>query len=119
MAEVANILISTGDIRREHNVLSIIFAAGMKKFGGKGFWKQISGKGIEFMTDEQYTEMLDQVYVSALHILKEKAAKAGADAVVNCKFDIEQITLQEKGMVSQGEALRIQVFVTGTAVKFV
>ena len=29
--------------------------------------------------------------------MKEKAVKAGADAVIHCKFDIEQITLQERG----------------------
>lgn len=114
MAKPESIIISTGGISRDHTIQSILFAVGLQKFGGKGIFK----KGVAFIKDSEYNEMIDQVYISALATLREKASKIGADAVIHCKFDIEQITLTEKGFMSEGEALRIQVFVTGTAVKY-
>lgn len=109
------IIISTGSISQEHTILQIVFAAGIQKFGGAGIFK----KGLMYITDGEYNQMLEQVYVAALEIFKHKGAQIGADAIIHAKFDIEQITLSEAGLVSAGEALRIQVFCTGTAVKFV
>lgn len=110
-----NIIIATGSIDKPNQVIDIIFAASQQKFGGKGFFN----KGVEFMTDEEYNKLLDTVYVNATKLIKKKASAIGADAIINCKFDIEQLTLTESGIMSSGEALRIQVFVTGTAVKYI
>lgn len=109
-----DIILSTGDIKRDYKILSIVFAAGIQKFGGKGFFKLDSG----YIKDKEYNEMIETVYASAIQIFKEKARAVGADAVVHCNFDIEQIELLEKGLVTAGgSALRIQVFCTGTAVQ--
>lgn len=110
-----SIVISTGGVSQEHSVLQIIFAAGVQEFGGKGFFT----RGVEFITDQEYNAMIEQVYNSAIDIFRTKAVKVGADAVIHSRFDIEQIELGERGLVTAGNALRIQVFCTGTAVKFV
>ena len=115
MAKPENIIISTGGIDNSHKIISIIFAAGIQKFGGKGMFK----KGLQYITDDEYNGLIEQVYASAITLFKEKASKVGADAIIHTKFDIEQITLTESGVISAGDALRIQVFCTGTAVKFV
>lgn len=111
---MSEIIISTGGIKENYKVLDVIFAASQKKFGGKGIFK----RGLEFMTDGDYNELLNEVYVSSTELIKTKAKKIGANAIINCKFDLEQLTVTEQGMMSKGEALRIQVFVTGTAVQF-
>lgn len=112
---MSEIIISTGDIKEEYQVLDVIFAASQQKFGGKGIFK----RGLDLMTDDEYNKLLDQVYISSTNLIREKASKIGASAIINCKFDLEQLTLTESGIMSQGQALRIQVFVTGTAVKFI
>ena len=109
------IVISTGSITQEHTILQIVFAAGIQKFGGAGIFK----KGLMYITDAEYNQMIEHVYVAAIDIFRDKAARIGADAIIHAHFDIEQITLTEAGLVTAGDALRIQVFCTGTAVKFV
>ncbi len=108
------IVLSTGDIKREYKILSVIFAAGVQKFGGKGLFASDSS----YISDTKYNEMIQEVYASAVRTFQEKAIAVGADAVIHCNFDIEQIELMEQGLVKSGNALRIQVFCTGTAVQF-
>lgn len=55
-----------------------------------------------------YTEMLDESQAQAVNVMMEKAAKMGADAIVNIRFSSSSIT--------QGGA---EILVAGTAVKFV
>ncbi len=110
-----SIIISTGSVSQDHSILQIIFAAGVQKFGGKGFLTPDSS----LMTDQQYNSMIEEVYNSAMDIFRNKAVAVGADAIIHARFDIEQIELAEKGLVTSGNALRIQVFCTGTAVKFI
>lgn len=110
----AALVISTGPVHTPHAILQIVFAAGIQKFGGKGLFTADSSA----LTDAKYNEMIEQVYVSAINTFRDKAARVGADAIIHAKFDIEQIELAEAGLVSVGNALRIQVFCTGTAVRY-
>jgi uncharacterized protein YbjQ (UPF0145 family)/DNA-directed RNA polymerase subunit RPC12/RpoP len=110
-----SIVISTGGIPNSYKILTIIFAAGVQKYGGKGLFTRDSNK----ISNKKYNTMIEEVYNNAISIFREKGAMVGADAIINSKFDIEQIELAEKGVVSEGNALRVQVFCTGTAVKFV
>ena len=110
---IDNVVLSTSTIDKPHQILDIVFSASQKKFGGKGL-----KKSLEFMSDKEYNEMLEEVYLSSTQMIKEKAAKVGADTVIGCNFDLEQLIITETGMLAgESEALRIQVFVTGTAVK--
>ena len=110
-----SIVISTGDIKREYKILSIVFAAGIRKYGGKGLLDGDSTR----LSNKKYNGLIQKVYNEAISVFREKAVKVGADAIIHAKFDIEQIELFEKGMVSSGNALRIQVFCTGTAVRYI
>jgi uncharacterized protein YbjQ (UPF0145 family) len=111
---IDNVVLTTSTIDKPHQILDIVFSASQKKFGGKGFKIQ----SLELMSDKEYNEMLEEVYLSSTQMLKEKAAKVGADAVIGCNFDLEQLIITETGMLAgDSEALRVQVFVTGTAVK--
>jgi|ETNmetMinimDraft_13_1059891.scaffolds.fasta_scaffold34459_2 uncharacterized protein YbjQ (UPF0145 family) len=112
-----NITISTGSIDKAHNILDIIFSAAQKKYGGKGFKAAVFS--LDTLSDVEYNTLLDEVYVSSIDILKKKATEIGADAVIDCKFDIEQLIIHEEGLMTSGDALRLQVFVTGTAVKYI
>ena len=110
-----SIVISTGDIKHEYKILSIVFSAGIRKYGGKGLLDGDSTR----LSNKKYNKLIQEVYNEAISVFREKAVKVGADAVIHAKFDIEQIELFEKGVVSSGNALRIQVFCTGTAVRYI
>lgn len=110
-----SIVISTGGLTREYRILTIIFAAGIQKYGGKGLFDGDASR----LSNKKYNSMIQSVYNEAISIFREKGVQAGADAIIHAKFDIEQIELFEKGIVGgSGTALRIQVFCTGTAVKY-
>jgi len=79
-----------------------ILARHIGKDIGSGFRNLVGGEM------KAYTEMLDEAQVCAVNIMTEKAAKMGADAVVNIRFSTSSIT--------QGGA---EILVSGTAVKFV
>ena len=79
-----------------------ILARHIGKDIGSGFRNLVGGEM------KAYTEMLDEAQVCAVNIMTEKAAKMGADAVVNIRFSTSSIT--------QGGA---EILVAGTAVKFV
>lgn len=113
---MADIIFSTGDIKQNYKVIGVIYAASVKKYGGGGaFIKTDAG----YIDNKTYNKMLDDIYVEAIDLLKTKAELLGADAVTFVKMDIEQLTMSEKGLLSEGTSLRMQLFINGTAVSFI
>jgi len=108
------IIFSTGDIKQNYKVIGIIYAASVRKYGGKNFQGDV-----RLISNKQYNEMLDEIYVEASDLLNTKAELLGADAVTHVKMDIEQIVLDEIGLLHSGTTLRMQMFMSGTAVSFV
>ena len=112
---MSEIIFSTGDVKQDYKVIGIIYAASVKKYGGRGL---LEGDA-SLISNKVYNNMLDEIYIEAFELIKTKAEILGADAVIHVKMDIEQLTMHEQGVFSKGNSLRMQMFASGTAVSFV
>ncbi len=90
-----SVILSTGDIRQDYTILDTVFAYGSST---EGFLK--SANPIE-------------AYKKVGELLKQNAAKIGADGIVYATFDYRVAV--KSGCLSGGQAF--EVFAYGTAVK--
>jgi hypothetical protein len=93
---MGNVILSTGDIRRDYEIIDTVFAYGSSH---EGFLK--SANPIE-------------AYQKVGDVLKQNAKKKGADGIVFTTFDYRVAV--KSGCMSSGQSF--EVFAYGTAIKF-
>ncbi len=90
-----SVLLSTGDIGREYEVIELVFASALHN---------------EMMESSLSVE---HAFEGVKVKLQEKCIELGGDAVVFCQFNHRQYKID-----SFGKKLYLEVFVYGTVVKF-
>ena len=94
-----NIIISTGDLKQEYEILDTIFAA--DSHSGGFFSSSVSpSKAFEGVKEQ----------------LEKECKKLGGNAVINCQFEYRN-AVTEKGIMG-GSKHVIEIFAYGTVVKF-
>ena len=94
-----SIYVSTGDARRNYDVLDTVFALAAHE---EGFFKNANPeKAFEGVTKQ----------------LIEKCKKLGGDAVLNCQFEY-RVAAKSSFFVGFKDKQVIEIFAYGTAVKF-
>lgn len=92
----ANILISTGDLHQNYEILDAIFA--IDSHTGGLFSSSDPGKAFAGVKDQ----------------LAKACKKLGGNAVINCQFEYRNAS--EKGLVGNKQV--IEIFAYGTAVRY-
>ena len=91
----AKVIITTGDLKQEYQIIDAIFAIDSHK---EGMFKGADpGKAFDGVKDE----------------LRKACAKAGGNAVINCQFEYRAAV--DKHMIGSSQVF--EIFAYGTAVK--
>lgn len=92
-----SIILTTGDLKKDYEILDLIFEMGAHK---AGFFE------ISANPNSAFDKIREQ--------LKSSAAKLSADAVINCQFEYRVAVTP--GMLGGSQVM--EIFAYGTAVKF-
>lgn len=106
---IDRIVISTGPINNNYNILQAICSVSTKEITPGLF----SGRTTVDQDD------IERLYSMTVKKLKENAYRVGADAVIHCKFDLDQVASVSGNERDTKTTFYATIFCTGTAVQFI